>query len=129
MGTVARQEKVGSSDSQISITISFENYEDFLDYQKKEREQDALDVAEAANRRNDFVVNFFKTPEELPGNKYQLVLSEDEYYYLSCILGHLLPAGEISKGLLNKVGLDDLDCEDFDKVILSDTQIRLVEGK
>lgn len=39
MGTVARQEKLGDS----SITISFENYQDFLDYQKKEREQDALE--------------------------------------------------------------------------------------
>lgn len=124
MGTVARQEKIGDS----SVTLSFESYQDFLDYQKREREQDALDVSEAANRRNDFVANFFKTTDELPGNKYQLMLSEEEYYYLSCILGHLVPAGEISKSLLNKLGLDDLDCEDFDKVILSDTQIRLVEG-
>lgn len=112
MGTVARQEKIGDS----SVTISFESYEDFLDYQKKEREQDALDVAEAANRRNDFVANFFKTPDELPENKYQLVLSEEEYYYLSCILGHLVPAGEVSKSLLDKISLNDLDCEDYDKV-------------
>ena len=125
MGTVARQEKIGDS----SVTISFENYQDFLDYQKKEREQDALDVAEAANRRNDFVANFFKTPDELPINQYQLVLSEEEYYYLSCILGHLVPAGEISKSLLDKVGLDDLDCEDFDKVVLTCTEIKLVENK
>lgn len=125
MGTVVRQE----TNEYGSTLLSFENYEDFLDYQKKEREQDALDVEEAANRRNDFVANFFKTPDELPGNKYQLVLSEEEYYYLSCILGHLVPAGDISKSLLDKVGLDDLDCEDFDKVVLSDTQIRLVEDK
>lgn len=125
MGTVVRQEKLGDS----SITISFENYQDFLDYQKKEREQDALDVAEAANRRNDFVANFFNIPDEKSSNKYRLVLSEEEYYYLSCILGHLVPAGSVSKSLLDKVGLNDLDCEDFDKVILSDTQIRLVEDK
>jgi hypothetical protein len=125
MGTVVRQEKIGDS----SITLSFENYQDFLDYQKKEREQDALDVEEAANRRSDFVVNFFKTPDELPWNKYQLVLSEEEYYYLSCILGHLVPAGEISKSLLDKVGLDDLACEDFDKVVLTCTEIKLVESK
>lgn len=124
MGAVARQEKIGDS----SITISFESYEDFLDYQKKEREQDALDVEEAANRRNDFVANFFKTSDELPGNKYQLVLSEEEYYYLSCILGHLVPSGEISKSLLDKVGLDDLDCEDFDRVSLSCTEIKLNEN-
>ena len=125
MGTVVRQEMLG----ELTTTLSFENYQDFLDYQKKEREQDALDVAEAANRRNDFVANFFKTPDELPGNKYQFVLSEEEYYYLSCILGHLVPAGEISKSLLDKVGLDDLDCEDFDKVVLTCTEIKLVESK
>ena len=123
MGTVVRQEKIGDS----SITLSFENYQDFLDYQKKECEQDALDVAEAANRRNDFVANFFKVPDEQPSNKYQLVLSEEEYYYLSCILGHLVPAGSVSKGLLDKVSLDDLDCEDFDKVLLSTTEIKLNE--
>lgn len=112
MGTVARQEKIGDS----SITLSFENYQDFLDYQRKEREQDALDVAKAANRRNEFVENFFKTPDEQFGNKYQLVLSEDEYYYLSCILGHLVPAGKISKSLLDKVSTYDLDCKDFDLI-------------
>ena len=125
MGTVVRQEKIGDS----SITISFENYQDFLDYQKKEREQDALDVEESANRRNDFVVDFFSVPDEMPSKQYQLVLSEEEYYYLSCILGHLVPAGYISKGLLDKISLNDLDCEDFDKVVLSDTKIRLVEDK
>lgn len=123
MGTVVRQEKIGDS----SITISFENYQDFLDYQKKECEQDALDVAEAANRRNDFVANFFNIPDELP-NQYQLVLSEKEYYYLSCILGHLVPAGSISKSLLDKVSLDDLDCEDFDRVSLTCTEIKLNEN-
>lgn len=125
MGTVARQEKLGDS----SITISFENYQDFLDYQKKERGQDALDVAEAANRRNDFVVNFFNIPDEQSSNKYQLMLSEEEYYYLSCILGHLVPAGSISKGLLDKVSTYELDCEDFDKVLLNCTEIKLVENK
>lgn len=116
MGTVARQEKIGDS----SITLSFENYQDFLDYQQKEREQDALDVTEAANRRNQFVENFLS-------NKRTLVLSEDEYYYLSCILGHLVPAGKISKSLLDKVSLDELDCSDFDKVLLSTTEIKLNE--
>lgn len=125
MGTVVRQE----TNEYGTTLLSFEHYPDFLDYQKKEREQDALDVEEAANRRNDFVANFFKTPDELPGNKYQFVLSEEEYYYLSCILGHLVPAGEISKSLLDKVGLDDLDCEDFDKVVLTCTEIKLVESK
>ena len=125
MGTVVRQEKIGDS----SITISFETYQDFLDYQQKEREQDDLDVTEAANRRNDFVANFFNIPDEQSSNKYQLVLSEEEYYYLSCILGHLVPAGDISKSLLDKVSLDDLDCEDFDRVVLSCTEIKLVENK
>ena len=119
MGTVVRQE----TNEYGSTLLSFENYQDFLDYQKKEREQDALDVAEAANRRNDFVANFFKTPDELPVNKYQIVLSEKEYYYLSCILGHLVPVGEISKSLLDKVGLDDLDVNDFDKIEFSGTSV------
>ena len=125
MGTVVRQEKIGDS----SITLSVENYQDFLDYQKKEREQTALDVAEAANRCNDFVANFFKTPNEVLVNEYKLVLSEKEYYYLSCILGHLVPGGDISKSLLDKVSLDGLDCEDFDKVVLTCTEIKLVEDK
>lgn len=124
MGTVARQEKIGDS----SITISFENYEDFLDHQKKEREQDALDVTEAADKRFTAVSEFFDA-FNASKSYYRLELSKEEYYYLSCILGHLVPAGEISKSLLDKVSLDDLDCEDFDKVILSDTQIRLVEDK
>lgn len=124
MGTVVRQEKIGDS----SITLRFESYQDFIDYQKKEREQDALDVTEAANRRNDFVANFFNIPNEVLVNEYQLVLSEQEYYYLSCILGHLVPAGDISKSLLDKVSLDDLDCGDFDRVSLSCTEIKLNEN-
>ena len=124
MGTVVRQE----TNEYGTTLLSFENYQDFLDYQKKEREQDALDVEEAANRRNDFVANFFKTSDELPGNKYQIVLTEEEYYYLSCILGHLVPSGEISKSLLDKVGLDDLDVDDFDKVVLTCTEIKLNEN-
>ena len=107
MGTVARQEKIGDS----SITLSFENYQDFLDYQKKEREQDVLDVVVENNQLSEFI-NAFNAPKSY----YRLELTEQEYYYLSCILGHLVPAGEISKSLLNKVGLDDLDCEDFDLI-------------
>ncbi len=80
------------------------------------QESAALAVAQVANRRNEFVENFFKTRDEQPSNKYQLVLSEDEHYYLSCIVGHLVPAGKISKSLLDKVSLDELDCEDFDLV-------------
>ena len=125
MGTVARQEKIGDS----SITLSFENYQDFLDYQKKEHEHDALVAVEEADLPNDFVVNFFNIPDEQSSNKYQLVLSEEEYYYLSCILGHLVPTGSISKSLLDKVRLDDLGCEDFDRVSLSCTEIKLVENK
>lgn len=122
MGTVARQEKLGDS----SITISFENYQDFLDYQKKEREQDALDVAEAANKRNDMVSKFMDA-FNAPRSEYRLELSKEEHYYLSCILGHLVPAGEISKSLLDKVSTYELDCEDFDKVVLSCTEIKLNE--
>jgi hypothetical protein len=130
MGTVVRQEKIGDS----SITLSFENYRDFLDYQKKEREQDGLVAVEEADLPNDFVVNFFKTPNEVPSSKYQLVLSEEEYYYLSCILGHLVPAGDISKSLLDKVSTYDLESEDFDKIqfvgdVLGGYSIKLAEEK
>lgn len=59
---------------------------------------------------------------------WHLEFTEEEYYYLSCILGHLVPAGEISKSLLDKVSLDDLDCEDFDRVSLSCTEIKLNEN-
>ena len=123
MGTVARQEKIGDS----SITLSFENYQDFLDYQKKEREQQEADLYEAAQRREEVINQMFAAPQEQA--YWHLQLTKEEYYYLSCILGHLVPARSVSKSLLDKVGLDDLDCEDFDKVILSDTQIRLVEDK
>lgn len=123
MGTVARQEKIGDS----SITLSFENYQDFLDYQQKEREQDALDVAEAADKRFTAVSEFFDA-FNAPKSYYRLELSEEEYYYLSCILGHLVPGGYISKSLLDKVGLDGLDCEDFDRVVLSCTEIKLNEN-
>ena len=121
MGTVVRQEMLG----ELTTTLSFENYQDFLDYQKKEREQQEADLYEAAQRRDEVINHMFAPSQEQA--YWHLQLTKDEYYHLSCILGHLVPAGEISKSLLDKVSLDDLDCEDFDKVILSDTQIRLVE--
>lgn len=119
MGTVVRQE----TNEYGSTLLSFENYQDFLDYQKKEREQDVLDVSAKDNIQA--LLDFYDAPKSY----YRLELSEEEYYYLSCILGHLVPAGEISKSLLDKVGLDDLDCEDFDKVVLTCTEIKLVENK
>lgn len=103
MGTVARQEKIGDS----SITLSFENYQDFLDYQQKELEQD-----QAQSDKIKSFIDAFNAPK----SAYRLELSEDEYYYLSCILGHLVPAGKISKSLLDKVSTYDLDCEDFDLI-------------
>lgn len=54
--------------------------------------------------------------------------TKEEYYYLSCILGHLVPAGEISKSLLDKMCLDSLHLADFDKVSLSCTEIKLNEN-
>ena len=82
-------------------------------------------------KSEEFEAEFFskyKFQNKEPSKQYQLVLSEEEYYYLSCILGHLVPAGEISKSLLGKVSLDDLDCEDFDRVSLSCTEIKLNEN-
>lgn len=110
MGTVARQEKIGDS----SITLSFENYQDFLDYEQKEREQDNLSVTDEFK---EIAVKVFDSFQESRQQAYwHLDLSKDEYYYLSCILGHLVPAGKISKSLLDKVNLDELDCEDFDLI-------------
>lgn len=65
---------------------------------------------------------------------HRLELTEEEYYYLSCILGYLVPAGEISKSLLDKVSLDDLDVNDFDKIqfvedVLGGYSIKLAEEK
>lgn len=126
MATVVRQEKLGDS----SITISFESYEDFLDYQKKEREQDDSVLKTATQEFKDIAVKVFDSFSQSQEQAYwHLQLTKEEYYYLSCILGHLVPAGEISKSLLDKVGLDDLDCEDFDRVVLSCTEIKLVENK
>lgn len=122
MGTVVRQDKIGDS----SITLSFENYQDFLDYQKKEREQQEADLYEAAQRRDEVINQMFAPPQEQA--YWHLQLTKEEYYYLSCILGHLVPAGEISKSLLDKVSLDNLDCEDFDRVSLSCTEIKLNEN-
>ena len=122
MGTVVRQETLG----ELTTTLSFENYQDFLDYQKKEREQQEADIYEAAQRRDEVISQMFAPPQEQA--YWHLELTKEEYYYLSCILGHLVPAGSVSKSLLDKVSLDDLDVDDFDKIILSDTQIRLVEG-
>lgn len=51
-----------------------------------------------------------------PKSGIDVNFTKEEYYYLSCILGHLVPAGKISKSLLDKVSLDELDCEDFDLV-------------
>lgn len=122
MGTVARQEKIGDS----SITLSFENYQDFLDYQKKEREQQEADLYEAAQRREEVINQMFAAPQEQA--YWHLQLTKEEYYYLSCILGHLVPAGDVSKSLLDKMSLDDLDCEDFDRVSLSCAEIKLNEN-
>jgi hypothetical protein len=45
-----------------------------------------------------------------------LNFTKEEYYYLSCILGHLVPDGEISKSLLEKFDTLELDTADFDRV-------------
>lgn len=123
MGTVVRQE----TNEYGSTLLSFENYQDFLDYQKKEREQQEADLYEAAQRRDEVINQMFAPPQEQA--YWHLQLTKEEYYYLSCILGHLVPAGDISKSLLDKVSLDDLDCEDFDRVSLSCTEIKLNEGE
>jgi len=79
----------------------------------------------AALTAKEVINQMFAAPQEQAC--WHLQLTKDEYYYLSCILGHLVPAGKISKSLLDKVSLDELDCEDFDKVLLSTTEIKLNE--
>jgi len=66
-----------------------------------------------------------KEYEESVSNKayWYLQLTREEFYYLSCILGHLVPAGKISKSLLDKVSLDDLDVDDFDLIQLKGDEI------
>lgn len=113
MGTVARQEKIGSSDSQTSITISFESYEDFLDYQKKEREQQEAGLYEATHRREEVVNQMFAAPQEEAC--WHVQLSKDEYYFLCVLVGHLVPNNGITRSLLDKFSLD-LECEDYDRL-------------
>jgi len=79
----------------------------------------------AAPAATEVINQMFAAPQEQA--YWNLQLSKEEFYYLSCILGHLVPAGKISKSLLDKVSLDDLDCSDFDKVVLSTTEIKLNE--
>ena len=110
MGTVVRQETLG----ELTTTLSFENYQDFLDYQKKEREQQEADIYEAAQRRNEVISQMFAPPQEQA--YWHLELTKEEYYYLSCILGHLVPAGSVSNSLLDKVSTFQLDVDDFDLV-------------
>lgn len=108
MGTVVRQEKIGDS----SITLSFESYQDFLDYQQKEKQTLDSDFRDVA----DVIIESLKAQQPQEQAYWHLQLSGEEYYYLSCILGHLVPAGKISKSLLDKVSTYDLDCSDFDLI-------------
>lgn len=55
---------------------------------------------------------FEEQEEDLIGIEF----NADEYYYLSCILGHVVPAGKISKSLLDKVSTFQLDVDDFDLI-------------
>lgn len=86
--------------------------------------------AELLKQVDQYFNHKVKEYEESVSNKayWYLQLTREEFYYLSCILGHLIPAGKISKSLLDKVSLDELDCSDFDKVLLSTTEIKLNEG-
>lgn len=110
MGYVSKTNSVGDA----VTTLTFELYQDFLDFRQMEEEQEALDVAVVVNRRNEVVNRMFDAPQGRACHHIQL--SEQEYYYLSCILGYLVPAGKISKSLLSKVSSYDLGCEDFDLV-------------
>lgn len=67
----------------------------------------------------EFKVEVF--PQEQAYSNLQL--TKEEYYYLSCILGHLVPAGKISKSLLDKVSLDDLSFKDFELIEFKGDQI------
>lgn len=45
MSYVTQTEQVGEA----SVTLSFESYEDFLDFKKKQSEQEALDVSKSVD--------------------------------------------------------------------------------
>lgn len=83
--------------------------------------QESAAIAVAANRREEVINQMFAVPQEQA--YYHLHLSKAEYYYLSCILGHLVPAGKISKSLLDKVSTFQLDVDDFDLIQFKGNEI------
>lgn len=85
------------------------------------QESAAIAVAEAANRRNEIINQVFAAPQEEA--YWHLQLTKDEFYYLSCILCHIVPAGKISKSLLDKMSLDDLDVDDFELIQFKGNEI------
>lgn len=45
----------------------------------------------------------------------QIELTDDEYYFLNILVGHLVPNNGITGSLLDKFSLD-LECEDYDRL-------------
>lgn len=45
----------------------------------------------------------------------QIELTDDEYYFLNILVGHLIPNNGITGSLLDKFNLD-LECKDYDRL-------------
>lgn len=90
MGYVSETKCVGDS---LTSTLIFEKFEDFLKYEGR----------------------FEEGYETTPSRK--IAFTEKEYYYLCILVGHLKPGGNIVRSLLYKFDLN-LDCEDYDKLIV-----------
>lgn len=106
MGYVSKTNSIGDA----VTTLTFEHYEDFMRYEGQDHD-----------RHHEVINRMFDAPQEQA--YHYLQLTEQEYYYLSCILGHLVPAGKISKSLLSKVSSYYLGCKDFDLVKFKGNEI------
>ncbi len=89
MGYVSKTNSIGGAVS----TLTFEHYEDFMRYEGR-----LVDAYETTPSR-------------------QIGFTEQEFYYLCILVGHLKPGGEVVQSLLDKFDLE-LDCEDYDKLTI-----------
>lgn len=87
MGYVSKISSIGDA----VTTLTFEHYEDFMRYEGR-----LVDAYETTPSR-------------------QIGFTEQEYYYLCILVGHLKPGGKVVQSLLDKFDLP-LDCEDYDKL-------------
>lgn len=67
-----------------------------------------------------------------------LSLTQEEYFLLSCLIGHVNPSGSVARSLLDKIGADlNISNEDYDRIVFkisiennqADVQIEINEEK